>query len=238
MTWTCLAVDDEYLALNVIENFVSRVPWLELKGRCTTAMEAMEKLHDEAVDILFLDIQLPDLTGIDMLRTLTRPPVVIFTTAYAAYAVESYTVDAVDYLLKPFAFERFLTAVQKADAQLRNAAPAPALTMGEDIASVFIRTDGGDIRVAVGDILFIKGLREYALVQTTSREYLIRDSLRDIEKRFASFGFLRVHKSYIVGVRHVVVVDHTVLRVGDEVIPIGKTYRETVRTFIEQMRLG
>ena len=238
MTWTCLAVDDEYLALNVIENFVSRVPWLELKGRCTTAMAAVEKLHDQAVDILFLDIQLPDLTGIDMLRTLTRPPVVIFTTAYSAYAVESYTVDAVDYLLKPFAFERFLAAVQKADAQLRNTSSGPPLTKGEDIASVFIHTDEGDIRVAVRDILFIKGLREYALVQTRSREYLIRDSLRDIEKRFACFGFLRVHKSYIVGVRHVVVVDHTVLRVGDEVIPIGKTYREAVRTFIEQMRLG
>jgi len=238
MTRTCLAVDDEYLALNVVENYVSRIPWLELKGRCATAMSAVEMLRGTPVDILFLDIQLPDLTGIDMLRTLGRPPVVIFTTAYASYAVESYTVDAVDYLLKPFSFERFLSAVQKADVQLQSSQGLSMNGAGEDSASVFIHTDDGDLRVPAGDILFIRGLREYALVQTKSKEYLIRENLRDIETRLARFGFLRVHKSYIVSIHHVVIIDHNVIRVGDEVIPIGKTYRETVRNFIGQIRLG
>lgn len=238
MTWSCLAVDDEYLALNVIENFVSRIPWLELKGRCTTAMAAMEQLRKEPVDILFLDIQLPDITGIDMLRTIPRPPLVIFTTAYAAYAVESYTVDAVDYLLKPFSFERFLAGVQKAETVLRSSASVPAMAAREESASLFIRTEAGDLRVPAKDILFIKGLREYALVQTRTKNYMIRESLRDIELRFARFGFLRVHKSYIVSMHHVAVVDHNVVRVGDEVIPIGKTYREAVRMYIGQMRIG
>ncbi len=238
MTWTCLAVDDEYLALNVIENFVSRIPWLALKGRCTTAMAAVETLRKEHVDILFLDIQLPDITGIDMLRTLPHPPLVIFTTAYAAYAVESYTVDAVDYLLKPFSFERFLAGVQKAETLLRNADASSSVAPRDDAASLFIRTEEGDLRVPAQDILFIKGLREYAQVQTRTKHYLIRESLREIETRFTRFGFLRVHKSYIVSMHHVAVVDHNVIRVGDEVIPIGKTYREAVRTYIDQMRIG
>ena len=237
MTRTCLAVDDEYLALNVVEKYVARVPWLELKGRCKTAMEAMEALRDGGVDILLLDIQLPDITGIDMLRTLPRPPAVIFTTAYSAYAVESYTVDAVDYLLKPFPFERFLVAVQKADDQLR-AAAAAAVPVGRGEDSLFIRTDQGDLRIDAGDVLSVEGLREYTLVRTKAKEYMVRESLRDIEQRLARFGFLRVHKSYIVGIRHVVVIDHNVIRVGDQVIPIGKTYREAVRAFIETKRIG
>jgi len=233
MIHTCLAVDDEILALDIVQTYVERTPWLQLKGRCTTAMAAMNVLRETPVDILFLDVQLPDLTGLEMLRALARPPLVIFTTAYERYAVESYTLDAVDYLVKPFSFERFLTAAQKADSVL-----AATVARQGHPDSLFIHTDQGDIRIPSTDVLYIKGLSEYAIVKTLKKEYMVRESLKDIESRISRFGFLRVHKSYIVGMHHVHLVDHGVIRVGDAVIPIGKTYRDAVRVFIERSRIG
>jgi len=233
---SCLAVDDEYLALNLVEKYVARVPWLTLAGRCTTAVEALERLRDTPVDILLLDIHLPDITGIEMLHTLPDAPLVIFTTAFDRYAVESYTLDAVDYLLKPFSFERFLAAVQKAERVLRR--HGAAMRAPDPGGLLFIHTDRGDLRIAADDVLSITGLREYAVVRTRAREYMVRENLRAIEGRLAPFGFLRVHKSHIVNMHHVSVVDHTVLRVGDEVIPIGKTYREAVRAYIAQLSIG
>ena len=233
MIYSCLAVDDEVLALDIVQTYVERFPWLELRGRCQTAMEALRVLRETPVDILFLDIQLPDITGMEMLRSLYRPPLVIFTTAYERYAVESYTVDAVDYLVKPFSFERFLAAVQKAESILSAAASTPD---GGD--ALFIHTDQGDVRIASKDVLYIKSLSEYAVVYTSAKEYLVRESLRDIEMRLSRFGFLRVHKSYIVSSRNVSTVDANVIRVGDAVIPVGKTYRDAVRQFVERSRIG
>ncbi|MCZ7558108.1 MAG: response regulator transcription factor [Bacteroidia bacterium] len=233
MKFTCIAVDDEVLALDVVQTYVERLPWLQLKARCLTATDALAVLRQETVDILFLDIQLPDITGMEMLRSLHRPPLVIFTTAFEQYAVESYTVDAVDYLVKPFSFERFLNAVHKAEVLL---APSSKVIDGGD--TLFIHTEQGDLRIAGRDVLYIKSLSEYAIVRTVTKEYLVRESLREIEMRIARLGFLRVHKSYIVSIPNVSKVENNVIRVGDAVIPVGKTYRDAVRHFVERFRIG
>jgi DNA-binding LytR/AlgR family response regulator len=231
MRLTCLAVDDEPLALDVIETYVGDIGWLEFAGRCGTSVEAIEKLRENDIELLFLDIQLPDLDGFELLRTLRRPPLVIFTTAYEQYAVESYTVDAVDYLVKPFSFERFLRAAQKA---------ADTVVHHDNGASTpfFIRTDEGDVRIDVHDILHVKGMNEYAVLTTAAKQFVVRESLRDIEHRIARYGFLRVHKSWIVSIPRITVIDRNILRVADAVVPIGKTYRDSVRRVVESRRLG
>lgn len=231
MTLKCLAVDDEPLALEIIASYAAQVDWIDLAGQCASATEAISFLQKHPVDLLLLDIQLPDLTGMEMLSTLRRPPMVIFTTAYESYAVESYTFDAVDYLVKPFSFERFLRAVQKASAQR-----SPARADGPDF--IFIHSDSGDVRVDLGDILYIRGMNEYALVRSRTKEYIVRESLRDLESRLSPLGFVRVHKSWIVAIRKISVIDHGVLRIGDTVIPVGKSYRDGLREVIDRMRLG
>ncbi|MBE0645846.1 MAG: response regulator transcription factor [Bacteroidetes bacterium] len=240
MTLTCLAVDDEPLALDIIESYAGKVDWLRLSGRCTSSTDAISFLQGQDVDLLLLDIQLPDLNGFELLSTLRHPPLVIFTTAYESYAVESYTVDAVDYLVKPFSFERFLRAAQKAAAQ-KTASPIPPLAQqikDDSVRPLFIHTDTGDVRVEVDDLLYVKGMNEYAVVRSGTQEYVVRESLRQLEARLAPFGFIRVHKSWIVSLRKITVVDRGILRVGDAVIPVGKSYRDALRQLIEQSRIG
>ncbi|HOJ05887.1 MAG TPA: response regulator transcription factor [Bacteroidota bacterium] len=232
MILRCIAVDDEELALDIVQTYIERVPWLQLLARCGSAMEAMDVLRETHVDVLFLDIQMPVLTGMEMLRSLAHPPMVVFTTAYENYAVESYTVDAVDYLVKPFSFERFLAALRKVETL------ATTRTRPETVDALFVHTDRGDQRIAVGDILHIQGQSEYATLTCAHASYLLRESLRELEWRLAPLGFLRVHKSWIVNLRHVRTIDHGVMRVGDEVIPIGKMYRDSVRACIDRLRIG
>lgn len=233
MNMTCLAVDDEPLALDIIETYTSRVDWLQLQGRCLTAMETIAVLREHPVDILFLDIQLPDLNGFELLASLPHPPRVIFTTAYEQFGAQSYTVDAVDYLVKPFSFERFLRAVQKAADAIIHDTHSP----GAD-ATLFIHTDEGDVRINAQDILYVQGMNEYAVVRTRERKFTVREPLKDIERRLSRYGFLRVHKSWIVAVNSIALVDHNVLRVGDAVIPVGKTYRDSLRAVIDRRRIG
>ncbi len=232
MIITCLAVDDEPLALDVIETYVHKINWLSLASRCGTSMEALHILRTREIDLIFLDIQLPDLTGFELLRTLRKPPMVVFTTAYEIFAAESYTVDAVDYLVKPFSFERFLRAAQKAAEERTDKHEH------NDSSQFFIHTDQGDVRIDVHDILYVKGLNEYAIIKTELREFVVRESLRDIEERIAHYGYLRVHKSWIVSIRNIAIIDRNILRVGDAVIPIGRTYLESVRQVVEERRLG
>jgi len=232
MSYTCLAVDDEPLALDVVETYIADITWLELAGRCGTSLEALDALRGRDIDILFLDIQLPDLSGFDLLKTLRNPPLVIFTTAYENYAAHSYTVDAIDYVVKPFSFERFLRAAQKA-------ADALSASNGRNISShFFIHTTEGDVRINVHDIQLVKGMDDYAVIKTPSREFVVRESLREIEQRIARHGYLRVHKSWIVAINQIVVIDRNILRIGRDIVPIGKTYREAVRRIIEERRLG
>ncbi|WP_421794954.1 LytR/AlgR family response regulator transcription factor [Haliscomenobacter sp.] len=224
-----LLVDDEYLALNLLETYAQQVPDLEIVGKEKLPMKALERLQLGQVDLLFLDIQMPVLSGNNLLKTLQNPPLVVFTTAYTEYAIEAYDLNVVDYLLKPFPFERFLQAVQKAK-QLLNARQAgnPAQSSAApDFLS--LKVDGKLVKVFVDDILYIEGLKEYVrFVCSGNRRYVTLESLRNLEELLPNQQFSRVHKSYIVAKSKVSALDGNMLEIGTVKIPISRGKRDEV----------
>jgi DNA-binding LytR/AlgR family response regulator len=224
-----LLVDDEYLALNLLETYAQQVPDLEIVGKEKLPMKALERLQQGQVDLLFLDIQMPVLSGNNLLKTLQNPPLVVFTTAYTEYAIEAYALNVVDYLLKPFPFERFLQAVQKAK-QLLNAQQAGSVnqnTVAPDFLS--LKVDGKLVKVFVEDILYIEGLKEYVrFVCNGNRKYVTLESLRNLEELLPSQLFSRVHKSYIVAKAKVSALDGNMLEIGTVKIPISRGKRDEV----------
>lgn len=224
-----LLVDDEYLALNLLETYAQQVPDLEIVGKEKLPMKALERLQLGQVDLLFLDIQMPVLSGNNLLKTLQNPPLVVFTTAYTEYAIEAYDLNVVDYLLKPFPFERFLQAVQKAK-QLLNARQTGS--PGQDSAApdfLSLKVDGKLVKVFVDDILYIEGLKEYVrFVCSGNRKYVTLESLRNLEELLPSQQFSRVHKSYIVAKSKVSALDGNMLEIGTVKIPISRGKRDEV----------
>ena len=224
-----LLVDDEYLALNLLEAYAQQVPDLEIVGKEKLPMKALERLQQGQVDLLFLDIQMPVLSGNNLLKTLQNPPLVVFTTAYTEYAIEAYDLNVVDYLLKPFPFERFLQAVQKAK-QLLNARQVGS--PGQSPATpdfLSLKVDGKLVKVFVDDILYIEGLKEYVrFVCSGNRKYVTLESLRNLEELLPSQQFSRVHKSYIVAKTKVSALDGNMLEIGTVKIPISRGKRDEV----------
>ena len=224
-----LLVDDEYLALNLLEAYAQQVPDLEIVGKEKLPMKALERVQQGQVDLLFLDIQMPVLSGNNLLKTLQNPPLVVFTTAYTEYAIEAYDLNVVDYLLKPFPFERFLQAVQKAK-QLLNARQTGSTgqsNSAQDFLS--LKVDGKLVKVFVEDILYIEGLKEYVrFVCNGNRKYVTLESLRNLEELLPSQLFSRVHKSYIVAKTKVNALDGNMLEIGTVKIPISRGKRDEV----------
>jgi DNA-binding LytR/AlgR family response regulator len=220
----CLAIDDEPLALDVIEKYISRLPELQLAGKCTSAKEAFDFLHKQEVDLLFLDIQMPEVSGIQFLKSLKNSSMVIFTTAYERYALESYDLDVVDYLLKPIPFERFLKAVHKAieifDLQKLRALPEQPLNF------IFVRSDYQMVKINLDEVLYIEGLKDYVKIFCGPKPVFSHHNLKAIEGKLPSTHFVRVHKSYIVSIKKIESVQKSALRVGGQEIPIGDMYRE------------
>lgn len=224
-----LIVDDEYLALNLLENFILKVPYLELVGREKSPLQALEFLQGQPVDLLFLDIQMPSLSGNNLLRSLPQAPVAIFTTAYSEYATEAFDLNAADYLLKPFSFERFLQAVHKAQAvhNLRQQVPLPATEDTQDPLFFSAKVDGRVQKIFYEEILFIEGLKEYVRIHTPSARYVILERLHHLEEKLPK-QFLRVHKSYIVAKDKVSSMEGNLLHLGTHKIPISRSKREEV----------
>lgn len=228
-----LLVDDEYLALNLLEGFVSQVPDLEIVGKAKSPMRALEILSESKVDLLFLDIQMPTLSGVNLLKTLKHPPVVIFTTAYSDYAIQAFDLNAIDYLLKPFSFERFLQAVNKAREQLliqtRPAAGATLAPTAETPGHLTVKVDGKLVRIDLADILFIEGLKEYVrIVCPNNQRYVTLESLKNLEDMLPAEGFVRVHKSYIVARPKVRALDGNQLEIAHYKIPISRSKRDEI----------
>jgi len=223
-----LLVDDEFLALQLLEKFAEKAPELEIIDKVKSPMQALEILNREPVDLLFLDIQMPGLSGNNLLRTLRRPPATIFTTAYSEYATEAFDLDAVDYLLKPFAFERFLKAVNKAKdfLQARQVDSNPASTNAPDFMTA--KVDGKIVKVYYRDILFIEGLKEYVRIVCQKNRYVTLESLHNLENKLPRDDFLRVHKSYIVALPKVEALLGNMLEIGQHQIPISRGKREEV----------
>ena len=229
-TLNCLIVDDEELARRLVRTYCERLPELHVVGEAANPIAAMPFLRDESIDLLFLDIQMPEMTGLDFLRTLRHPPAVILTTAYSEYALQGFELDVVDYLLKPFPFERFVQAVGKARAyRFPEESVSRAPSQNEPVAYQLVRSDRKTYRIPHADILYIESMREYVAYHTAKGRTLTLGSLKQLEEELPQ-NFLRVHKSFIVATDKVEAREGNLLHIGEERIPIGGNYRELVKS--------
>lgn len=221
-----LLVDDEFLALRLLEDYAARLPGLEVVAKAKTALQAMEILASEPIDILFLDIQMPVLSGVNLLKALPRRPVTIFTTAYSEYALEAFDLNVVDYLLKPYSFERFVQAVNKAlDALPKSVENAEILP---ENAYIVVKVDGRLEKIALEELLYVEGLREYVRLVCANKQYVTFERMKNIEERLPAAQFLRVHKSYIVAKKAVQSLEGNLLYVGKVKIPVSRERKEAV----------
>lgn len=231
----CLIVDDEYLALQLLESYIAKIPSLQLVGKCRNALTALEILQKEQVDLLFLDIQMPDLTGLDLLKTLSHSPMVIFSTAYSEYAMEGYELNVLDYLLKPIPFERFVKAVNKAknlySLQNQPTSISPAMAEKSTVEKDYfmVKADYKSLKVRFEDILYVEGLKEYVSIYTLQGKRIITHStMKNIEQILVPYGFMRIHKSYIVSLSKVDAIVGNMLEINSVEIPVGRSYRSQV----------
>ncbi|RPD49843.1 DNA-binding response regulator [Hymenobacter sediminis] len=244
---TCAILDDEPLALDLLADYCAQVPGLELKGQFDDALAGLAFLQDTPVDVVFLDIHMPRLTGVQLAQLLPQPgPRIIFTTAYDQYAVRSYELNAVDYLLKPIAFERFVQAVQKVRQQLGAAVgatpvvptPGPAPEVHPTAPdAMFVKNEHRLQRVAFDDILYIEGMKEYLMIYTTTGKVLTLQSFRRVEEVLPPERFARIHKSYLVALSRIEHVERGKVQVAGRLLPIGDTYREYFANLIKAHNL-
>ncbi|MBO6794797.1 MAG: response regulator transcription factor [Balneolaceae bacterium] len=222
----CFIIDDEPLAIEVIESHISKIDHLEIAGTFQNAIKAFQALRETPVDVLFLDIQMPRLTGIEFLRTLKNPPKVIFTTAYREYALEGFELDVVDYLLKPISFERFLKAADK----LFDNVPALASTETATISPqapryVFVTSEKKNIKICLDEIEYVESKRDYILIKTSNKEVLTHQTITYMDENLPDEYFLRVHRSFIINMKKLESWNHHEVEISGEIIPIGRTYK-------------
>ncbi|WP_316822148.1 LytTR family DNA-binding domain-containing protein [Pedobacter gandavensis] len=234
----CIAVDDEPLALDIIEDYVSKVPFLELVKRTENAIEALQMVQAGGIDLVFLDIQMPELTGIQFLKIANGKSNYILTTAYSQYALESYDLNVSDYLLKPIAFDRFYKAVEKVhNQQQKNVeqsapvpVPAPVVTATPNAHPVqdfiFVKTEHKIQKIQLDDILYIEGLKDYISIYTKSERVITLQNMKKMEETLPSNQFIRVHKSYIISLDKIESIERSRITIFGKVIPIGDTYRD------------
>ncbi len=233
MKTRCLIVDDEPLAINVIKSFVERLDQLELVGTCSNAIDGFNTLAKEQVDLLFVDIQMPQMTGLEFLKTLKNPPKVIITTAYREFAMEGYELDVADYLLKPISFDRFLKAINKVTDQpdlIR-----PAVSTSEEDPYIFVREDKKMRRIVVKDIQYIESIKDYVKIITDQHVFTTYLQISYLEKKLPEESFMRVHRSFIVGINHIKAYSSTDIEIGDQSIPIGRHYKNQVMSQLDNL---
>lgn len=223
----CIIVEDEPLAVKVLADYVSQVPFLDLQGSFKDAILATEYLRNHDVDLIFLDIHLPKLKGMAFLKTLTSPPAVIITTAYHQYAVEGFNMNVTDYLLKPIEFERFLVAVNKVKSSHRDKQePVESIEASKDY--LFLNVQKRKVRIQFSEIVYVESQREYIKIVTTKKEYLSKMSTHEIEALLPSNLFKRIHRSYIVSVEKIESYTAEMVEVNGVSIPIGRGYRDVI----------
>ena len=227
MNLKCLLVDDEPPALKILKTYLENMDNLELVGTCANAFEAMQMLKDHPVDLLFLDIKMPRLLGTEFIRTLRNPPKVIFTTAHKDFALEGFELDAIDYLLKPFSFERFVRAVNKLTSG--NEQPAGAsepATAPQNSAFLYFRVDRKMVKVELHDICYIESLKDYSrIVRKKDKPLIVKKPISSIEQQLPANRFLRIHRSFIIAIDKITAFTQNDIEIGDQEIPIGKLYR-------------
>lgn len=237
-----LIVDDEPLAQDVLETYIEQLPELLLIKKCSNALEANDALQKHDIDLMFLDIQMPQLTGTDFLKTLTDPPLVIFTTAYPNYALEGFELNAIDYLLKPISLERFMKAVNKATEQIELQRRKEQYTFeGSDQNSFFVKADKKLVRVKFSDIIYIEGLKDYVIIKIETGRVITLQTMKSLEERLPSNHFRRIHRSFIVNMDKVNAILGNMVEVTEKGqvkhIPIGKNYRDELLEMVERNKL-
>lgn len=240
-----LIVDDEPLAQDVLETYIEKIPELNLIKKCSNALEANEALKQEKIDLMFLDIQMPQLTGIDFLKTLAKPPLVIFTTAYPNYAIEGFELNALDYLLKPISLDRFMKAVNKAVDQLElqrrdaHQTSTEAPVDGEDF--IFVKADKKLIKVNYSEIIYIEGLKDYVIIRMETQRVITLQTMKSLEDKLPLSMFKRIHRSYIVNINKINAIVGNMVEVMEKGqikhLPVGKNYRDELLEIINKNRL-
>ncbi|MCB0601031.1 MAG: response regulator transcription factor [Saprospiraceae bacterium] len=232
MKYQALIVDDEELARQLIASYLDRIPTIEIAGSCKNAVEALAILNRQQIDLLFLDVQMPGLTGLEMIRTLVQQPAIILTTAYSEYALEGFELDVTDYLLKPFSFERFSRAINKAMVNLNNRSLPEQKADTEIPDYLLVRADHKIHRVPYESIRYIKSMQEYVAYYLASGRLLALGSLKQLEEVLPPRQFIRVHKSYIVAINKVRSLEGNLLHLEDQKIPVGASYRDRVMSLL------
>jgi DNA-binding LytR/AlgR family response regulator len=244
MKYNCVIVDDERPALKLLTAYIKKLPHLELVASCEDAFEAIAALQNNQVDILFLDIHMPEFTGIELLQSLKQKPQVIMTTAYREYAVEGFEMEVTDYLVKPFSFERFLQGVNKATQNLNSEKiPKTNSSSTESLSDIsekkqdtyfFVKTNHKMEKVPLQEILYIESMREYVSIQLKSRRFVVHQTMNAMEEKLPLPDFMRVHRSYIIGLNHIQTIMGNVLNINGKEIPIGGSYR---KSFFDQIEM-
>lgn len=242
-----LIVDDEPLALDVLETYVGQMPDLHLVKRCSNALEANEALKAHSIDLMFLDIQMPQLTGIDFVKTLIHPPMVVFTTAYPNYAIQGFDLNVLDYLLKPISLDRFMKAVNKALEQAElskrdSDSGGPATSPQNDgLDFFFVKADKKLVKVNFEDIIYIEGLKDYVIIRLLTGRVITLQTMKSLEDRLPKGRFKRIHRSYIVAMDKIMAIEGNMIEVLEKdrpkLLPIGKNYRDELLEMIDKNRL-
>lgn len=237
-----LIVDDEPLALDVLETYIQRMPELKLITRCANAFQANEALTSNSIDLMFLDIQMPQLTGIDFIKTLKNPPLVIFTTAFPNYAIEGFELDAVDYLLKPISADRFMKAANKAIEQIKLRQAKQGAEVGPDESEfIFVKADKKYVKVRYDEIIYIEGLKDYVIIKLLTGRVITLQTMKSLEDKLPSKSFKRIHRSYIVNLDKINAIVGNMVDVLEngksKHLPVGKNYRDDLLDMVQRNKL-
>jgi len=228
-TFKCLIIDDEPLAIDVIKDYIQQIPQLELVGTCQDAMKAFEIINSQSIDLLFLDIEIPGINGIDFIKSLTNPPSVILTTAFREYALESYEIEVVDYLLKPISFNRFFKAITKflkpsaENTLIEGSEPVASLVKG----SIYVYSNKKNLKVFFDEILYLESIKDYVTIYTPGKKIITKNTITKYEEMLPD-RFFRVHRSFIVNSSKISAYTHQDIEIGDKEIPIGTSYKRKV----------
>jgi DNA-binding LytR/AlgR family response regulator len=238
----CLAIDDEPLALNIVKEFSSKIEFINLVAICTNPIEAIRIINQQEIDLIFLDIQMPNITGLEFIRSLKNPPLVIFTTAYPNYALDGFELNATDYLVKPFSFERFLRSVNKAYEIVslkKNKVPRDGNSVENSSPEKYlmIKVEYSTVRVDLAQILYIEGLKDYIKIYTGKKPLLTKSTMKNIEEKLPSDQFIRVHKSFIVALTKIESIENNRIIIGEKYIPIGNQYKSGFYSILDSKRL-
>lgn len=244
MSIKCIAIDDEPLALDIIRDYCAKIPFLDLVKTFDNALDSIEYIRNNAVDLMFLDIQMEELSGIQLLNALKFRPYVIFTTAYESYAIQGFELDVMDYMLKPISFERFVKGVDKVYEKIQfdlkqksqGESSSPAVSQGNQY--FFVKTETRIEKVLYADVLYIEGMGDYWRIITTTKKIMSLLNYKKLEEILPAAQFVRVHKSFIVALDKIESVERNRIKIGDRIIPISETFRKVFFDLIEKKKCG